>query len=119
MKNVGYGEIVEVPESAEIIFINTCAIRDNAEQKTWQRFNYFCFLNRHWKNNVAIERSQSLCPPKVVVLECMAERLKDKILDADKMVDVVCGLDAYRDLSRFLDEVNYGQKGINTLFSLE
>ncbi|XVE87363.1 hypothetical protein DITRI_Ditri18aG0111600 [Diplodiscus trichospermus] len=119
MKNAGYNETVEVPESAEIIFINTCAIRDNAEQKVWQRLNYFWFLKRKWKSNVAIGRSQSLHPPKVVVLGCMAERLKDKILDADKMVDVVCGPDAYRDLPRLLEEVDYGQKGINTLLSLE
>ncbi|KZV32569.1 hypothetical protein F511_37527 [Dorcoceras hygrometricum] len=119
MKKAGYGEIVEDPESAEIIFINTCAIRDNAEQKVWQRLNYFWFLKRHWKNNVAIGRSESVRPPKVVVLGCMAERLKDKILDADKMVDVVCGPDAYRDLPRLLEEVDSGQKGINTLLSLE
>ncbi|XP_010254686.1 PREDICTED: CDK5RAP1-like protein [Nelumbo nucifera] len=119
MKNAGYGEVVDVPESAEIIFINTCAIRDNAEQKVWQRLNYFWFLKRHWKSNVSIGRSQSWHPPKVVVLGCMAERLKDKILDADKMVDVVCGPDAYRDLPRLLEEVDDGQKGINTLLSLE
>lgn len=119
MKNAGYSEVVDVPESAEIIFINTCAIRDNAEQKVWQRLNYFWFLKRQWKSNVAIGRSQSLHPPKVVVLGCMAERLKDKILDADKMVDVVCGPDAYRDLPRLLEEVEYGQKGINILLSLE
>lgn len=119
MKNAGYGEIVDTPESAEIIFINTCAIRDNAEQKVWQRLNYFWFLKRHWKSNVSIGRSQSLHPPKVVVLGCMAERLKDKILDSDKMVDVVCGPDAYRDLPRLLEEVDYGHKGINTLLSLE
>ncbi|KAJ4966098.1 hypothetical protein NE237_017947 [Protea cynaroides] len=119
MKKDGYSEVVDVPESAEIIFINTCAIRDNAEQKVWQRLNYFWFLKRHWKRNVAAGRSQSLHPPKVVVLGCMAERLKDKILDTDKMVDVVCGPDAYRDLPRLLEEVEYGQKGINTLLSLE
>ncbi|GMY12145.1 CDK5RAP1-like protein [Fagus crenata] len=119
MKNAGYSEAVDVPESAEIIFINTCAIRDNAEQRVWQRLNYFWFLKRHWKSNVASGRSQSIHPPKVVVLGCMAERLKDKILDADKMVDVVCGPDAYRDLPRLLEEVDYGQKGINTLLSLE
>lgn len=107
------------PENAEIIFINTCAIRDNAEQKVWQRLNYFWFLKREWKTNVSVGRSQSLHPPKIVVLGCMAERLKDKILDADKMVDVVCGPDAYRDLPRLLEEVDYGQKGINTLLSLE
>ncbi|KAL6552241.1 hypothetical protein OROGR_008395 [Orobanche gracilis] len=119
MKKAGYSEVVEVPESAEIIFINTCAIRDNAEQKVWQRLNYFWFLKRQWKINVATGRSQSLHPPKVVVLGCMAERLKDKILDSDKMVDVVCGPDAYRDLPRLLGEVDSGQKGMNTLLSLE
>ncbi|KAF3790511.1 CDK5RAP1-like protein [Nymphaea thermarum] len=119
MRNAGYKDIVETPESAEIIFINTCAIRDNAEQRVWQRLNYFWFLKRHWKSNVAIGRSQSWHPPKVVVLGCMAERLKEKILDADKMVDVVCGPDAYRDLPRLLEAVDYGQKGINTLLSLE
>ncbi|KAL0551008.1 hypothetical protein IC582_010079 [Cucumis melo] len=119
MKKAGYGETVDTPETAEIIFINTCAIRDNAEQKVWQRLNYFWFLKRQWKSNVATGRSQSRHPPKVVVLGCMAERLKDKILDSDKMVDVVCGPDAYRDLPRLLDEVDYGQKGINTLLSLE
>lgn len=119
MKKAGYDEIVDEPESAEIIFINTCAIRDNAEQRVWQRLNYFWFLKRHWKSNVKTGRSQSLRPPKVVVLGCMAERLKDKILDSDKMVDVVCGPDAYRDLPRLLEEVDNGQKGINTLLSLE
>lgn len=119
MKKAGYNEVVEDPESAEIIFINTCAIRDNAEQRVWQRLNYFWFLKRHWKSNVSIGRANSLRPPKVVVLGCMAERLKDKILDADKMVDVVCGPDAYRDLPRLLEEVDYGHKGINTLLSLE
>ncbi|KAJ9147030.1 hypothetical protein P3X46_029235 [Hevea brasiliensis] len=65
------------------------AYPDKAEQKVWRRQNYVWFLKRHWKSSVAIGRSQSLSPPKVVVLGCMAERLKDKILDADKMVDVV------------------------------
>ncbi|XP_044470775.1 CDK5RAP1-like protein [Mangifera indica] len=119
MKNAGYNEVVNVPESAEVIFINTCAIRDYAEHKVWQRLNYFWFLKREWKRNVASGRSQSLHPPKIVVLGCMAERLKEKILDSDKMVDVVCGPDAYRDLPRLLEEVEYGQKGINTLLSLE
>ncbi|XP_078442119.1 methylthiotransferase [Wolffia australiana] len=119
MKKEGYAEVVPDPESAEVIFINTCAIRDNAEQKVWHRLNYFWFLKREWKTNVSTGRAHSSCPPKIVVLGCMAERLKDKILDADKMVDVVCGPDAYRDLPRLLEEVDYGQKGINTLLSLE
>ncbi|KAI3901105.1 hypothetical protein MKW92_040652 [Papaver armeniacum] len=119
MKKSGYDEIVAEPESAEVIFINTCAIRDNAEQKVWQRLNYFWFLKRQWKGNVATGRSQAKHPPKVVVLGCMAERLKDKILDSDKMVDVVCGPDAYRDLQRLLEEVDYGQKELILFFPLE
>ncbi|KAJ1697122.1 hypothetical protein LUZ63_005634 [Rhynchospora breviuscula] len=119
MRNAGYGSTVPDPESAEVIFINTCAIRDNAEQKVWQRLNYFWFLKREWKTNVEIGRSFSVRPPKIVVLGCMAERLKEKILDSDKMVDVVCGPDAYRDLPRLLEEVDYGHKGMNTLLSLE
>eukprot|EP01018_Ginkgo_biloba_P021804 Gb_31461 [translate_table: standard] len=119
MKSAGYMDVVDTPENAEIIFINTCAIRDNAEQKVWQRLNYFWFLKREWKNNIAKGRAWSVFPPKVVVLGCMAERLKEKIIEADKMVDVVCGPDAYRDLPRLLEAVDYGQKGVNTLLSLE
>jgi MiaB/RimO family radical SAM methylthiotransferase len=119
MRAAGYGSTVPDPESAEVIFINTCAIRDNAEQKVWQRLNYFWFLKRQWKTNVEIGRSFSIRPPKIVVLGCMAERLKEKILDSDKMVDIVCGPDAYRDLPRLLEEVEYGHKGMNTLLSLE
>lgn len=119
MEKAGYNQIVEDPESAEVIFINTCAIRENAEQKVWQRLNYFWFLKREWKSNVSKGRSNALRPPKIVVLGCMAERLKDRLLDSVKMVDVVCGPDAYRDLPRLLEEVDSGQKGINTLLSLE
>ncbi|CAI5457699.1 unnamed protein product [Closterium sp. Yama58-4] len=56
---------------------------------------------------------------KVAVLGCMAERLKEQLVAADKMVDVVCGPDAYRDLPRLLDEVEAGQPGVNTLLSLD
>jgi tRNA A37 methylthiotransferase MiaB len=49
----------------------------------------------------------------------MAEHLKEKIIESDKMVDVVCGPDTYRDLHRLLEVVDYGQKGVNTLLSLE
>ncbi|GLJ05396.1 hypothetical protein SUGI_0017520 [Cryptomeria japonica] len=119
MKSVGYTEVVDTPENAEVIFINTCAIRENAEQKVWQRLNYFWFLKREWKTNIQKRRAWSVVPPKIVVLGCMAERLKEKIIEADKMVDVVCGPDAYRDLPRLLEAVDYGQKGVNTLLSLE
>ncbi|BFI30529.1 tRNA-2-methylthio-N6-dimethylallyladenosine synthase [Marchantia polymorpha subsp. ruderalis] len=119
MKDAGYNEIVYEPEQADIIFINTCAIRENAEHKVWQRLNVFRHMKRHWNRNVVSSPSRSRYPPKVAVLGCMAERLKVKLLESEKMVDVVCGPDAYRDLPRLLSLVDEGQTGINTMLSLE
>ncbi|KAM0949987.1 putative methylthiotransferase [Dioscorea sansibarensis] len=95
---LGMGNCVRPGELQSSFSSTHVPLGDNAEQKVWQRLNYFWFLKREWKSNVATGRSQSKHPPKIVVLGCMAERLKDKILAADKMVDVVCGPDAYRDL---------------------
>jgi len=119
MKDAGYTEIVDQPEAADIIFINTCAIRENAEHKIWHRLNYFKHLKTRWTRNKALTLTRPANPPKVAVLGCMAERLKEKLIVADKMVDVVCGPDAYRDLPRLLSLVDEGQTGINTLLSLE
>ncbi|KAL3685632.1 hypothetical protein R1sor_003654 [Riccia sorocarpa] len=119
MKDAGYTEIVYEPEQADIIFINTCAIREGAEHKIWQRLNVLRHMKRHWNRNVVSSPSRSRTPPKVAVLGCMAERLKVKLLEAEKMVDVVCGPDAYRDLPRLLTLVDQGQTGINTMLSLE
>lgn len=99
MKDAGYVTRVDVPEASDVILINTCAIRENAESRVWQRLNYFM----HIKNKKRTEGNSLF--PKVVVLGCMAERLKEKLIEADKMVDVVCGPDAYRDLPRLLTEV--------------
>ncbi|XP_024544453.1 CDK5RAP1-like protein [Selaginella moellendorffii] len=116
MKKAGYGDIVQLPEESDVILINTCAIRDNAENKIWQRLNYFKHIKSNWRKNGT---KSSRPPPKVAVLGCMAERLKEKLIEADKMVDVVCGPDAYRDLPRLLSSVEQGQQAINTLLSLE
>ncbi|CAM6097562.1 unnamed protein product [Calypogeia fissa] len=119
MKDAGYTEIVDQPDQADIIFINTCAIRDNAEHKVWQRLSVFKHMKKYWNRNIVSSPTRSRFPPKVAVLGCMAERLKVKLLEAEKMVDVVCGPDAYRDLPRLLALVDEGQTGINTLLSLE
>ena len=119
MKKAGYTEIVEKAEEADVILINTCAIREHAESKVWQRLNYFKHLKSRWKQNLLSHSSRSDVAPKVAVLGCMAERLKEKLVEANKMVDVVCGPDAYKDLPRLLATVDEGQTAVNTLLSLE
>ena len=104
----GYTERVDKPEQSDVILINTCAIRENAENKIWHRLGYFKHLKQRWyrdKQGQPRSPAYDRPPPKVAVLGCMAERLKEKLLDADKMVDVVCGPDAYRDLPRLLSVV--------------
>ncbi len=92
---------------AELILINTCAIRDNAEQKVRNRLQA---LNALKKGN------QNL---KIGVLGCMAERLKKKFLEEEKMVDMVVGPDAYRDLPKLIAEVDEGHKAVNVFLSRE
>lgn len=92
---------------ADVIFLNTCAIRENAESKVWGRLAELKALK---KQN----------PELVVgVLGCMAERLKAKLLEQEKMVDIVVGPDAYRDLPTLLSKVEDGQKAVNVLLSRE
>ena len=94
-------------ETADVILLNTCAIRDNAEQKVRNRLNNFGYLKKKRPNLV------------VGVLGCMAERLKTKFLEEEKIVDVVAGPDAYRDLPNLLNEVEDGHKAINVFLSKE
>ncbi|PWK76492.1 tRNA-2-methylthio-N6-dimethylallyladenosine synthase [Mucilaginibacter oryzae] len=92
---------------ADVIFINTCSIRENAEQRVRNRLKEFTITKV--KN-----------PGLVVgVLGCMAERLKSKFLEEEKLVDVVVGPDAYRDLPNLIDKVDDGQKAVNVLLSRE
>lgn len=99
-------------ESADVVLTNTCAIRDNAEQKVWQRLSVFNAL----KKKTPRTRRKQL----VGVLGCMAERLKTKLLEAGKGVDLVVGPDAYRDLPRLLDQLRTGEldHGVNVALSL-
>lgn len=100
---------VAKPEDADIIFINTCSIRDNAEQKVWNRLKYFRSLKR--KN-----KEQGIT---IGVLGCMAERVREQFLEKEKLVDIVVGPDAYRDIPNLLDEVEDGRKAVNVILSLE
>ncbi|XP_005090014.1 mitochondrial tRNA methylthiotransferase CDK5RAP1 [Aplysia californica] len=96
---------------ADVVLAITCAIREGAENKIWKRLNYF--------KSVKKRRSKHR-PLKIGLLGCMAERLKHKILEQDKMVDVVCGPDAYRDLPRLLAVTrSTDQAAVNVQLSLE
>jgi tRNA-2-methylthio-N6-dimethylallyladenosine synthase len=105
MKEAGYG-LTEDMERADVIFINTCSIRENAEQRVWGRLDVF---------RLQKQRNPSLL---VGVLGCMAERLKEELLEK-KTVDMVVGPDAYRSLPMLIQQVENGQKAINVLLSRE
>ncbi len=106
MKDAGFATTSDVND-ADVIFLNTCAIRDNAEQKIRIRLQH---LN-------AVKRRK---PGMLIgVLGCMAERLKTKLLEEEKMVDIVSGPDAYRDLPRLVEEAGTGQKAVNVFLSRE
>jgi tRNA-2-methylthio-N6-dimethylallyladenosine synthase len=100
-------QVTENIEEADLVLVNTCSIRDNAEQRVRNRIREFGRLK---------EKNHSF---SVGVIGCMAERLKEKLLEEDHTVDLVVGPDAYRDLPALLQEVDGGQKGVNTLLSLE
>lgn len=94
-------------DDADIILVNTCSIRDNAEQRIWGRLNEF--------------KQQKKKRPGIIVgvIGCMAERLKEELIEKEKTVDLVVGPDAYRDLPRLVEQVEAGHKGINVLLSRE
>jgi tRNA-2-methylthio-N6-dimethylallyladenosine synthase len=92
---------------ADLILINTCSIRENAEQRVRQRLTEF-------------KRAKNHNPEALVgVLGCMAERLKSKFLEEEKIVDLVIGPDAYRTLPQLVEQAGSGQKGVNVLLSRE
>ena len=94
-------------EEADVILLNTCSIREKAETTVRNRLNSF---NASKKNN----------PELIVgVLGCMAERLKTQLLEEEKIVDIVAGPDSYRDLPNLVNQVDDGQKAVNTFLSRE
>ncbi len=92
---------------ADVILLNTCAIRENAEQRVRQRLTEF--------------KKRKLKNPSLIIgmLGCMAERLKSDLLEEEKLIDLVAGPDAYRDLPGLIETVDGGQKAVNVLLSRE
>ncbi|HOI88219.1 MAG TPA: tRNA (N6-isopentenyl adenosine(37)-C2)-methylthiotransferase MiaB, partial [Lentimicrobium sp.] len=88
-------------EEADLIFVNTCSIRDNAEKRVRARLREF---NRYKKQKPGLI---------IGILGCMAERLREQLISEEKVVDVIVGPDAYRDLPRLLSIAETGQKAIN------
>ena len=101
-------------EDADLILTNTCAIRENAENKIWQRLKYFASLRK--KNRK--EKSNQNNYPMVGVLGCMAERLKMRLLN-EEGVDFIAGPDSYRDLPTLLSSTSTDQKAANVQLSIE
>jgi tRNA-2-methylthio-N6-dimethylallyladenosine synthase len=102
----GYTITTEIGE-AGLILINTCSIRDNAEQRIWGRLKDMGHLKK---------RNKEL---RIGIIGCMAERLKEKLLETEKLVDLVVGPDAYRELPVLVAEAEAGHKAVNVLLSRE
>jgi tRNA-2-methylthio-N6-dimethylallyladenosine synthase len=104
LANQGYNTTQNL-EDADLVLVNTCSIRDKAEQTVRKRLEKYNAVKR-------------INPKmKVGVLGCMAERLKEKFLDEEKIVDMVVGPDAYKDLPNLLKEVEEGQDAVNVILS--
>jgi tRNA-2-methylthio-N6-dimethylallyladenosine synthase len=94
-------------QQADVVFVNTCSIRDNAEAHVWGRLR-------------EIKHQKKTNPGMIVgVLGCMAERLKTQFLEKEQIIDIVVGPDAYRDIPRLIEQVEDGQKAMNVLLSRE
>lgn len=106
MKDNGYDTTSDF-ETADVIFLNTCSIREKAELTVRRRLGQF---NKVKKRNPDMT---------IGVLGCMAERLKEQLLEEEKIVDVVVGPDAYRDLPNLVKTAESGQKAVNTFLSRE
>ncbi|MBI1317126.1 tRNA (N6-isopentenyl adenosine(37)-C2)-methylthiotransferase MiaB [bacterium] len=102
----GYGTTRDL-EKADLVLLNTCSIRDKAEQTIRNRLKHFQSIKAHKPHMV------------VGLLGCMAERLKHDLLEQEKLVDLVVGPDAYRELPHLLEEIGGGRKAVNVLLSKE
>lgn len=106
LNEMGYG-FTQDEKTADLVLINTCSIRENAETKVWNRLEALRSTKKHRPSLM------------VGVMGCMAERLKKNLLEREQLVDIVVGPDAYRDLPRLIEEVETGQKAVNVLLSRE
>jgi len=107
LTNEGYNT-TQILEEADLVLVNTCSIRDKAEQTVRKRLEKYNAVKRDINPNM-----------KVGVLGCMAERLKEQFLEQEKIVDMVVGPDAYKDLPNLLAEVEDGRDAINVILSKE
>lgn len=106
MQENGYAVTSQIGQ-ADIILINTCSVRENAEQRIWRRL-------------AALRKTKETKPDLLVgIIGCMAERLKEKLLEDETVVDLVIGPDAYRDLPNLISTALTGQKAVNVMLSRE
>ncbi|KAM8867429.1 mitochondrial tRNA methylthiotransferase CDK5RAP1 isoform 1-T1 [Synchiropus picturatus] len=110
LQEKGYQRTVDVKQ-ADVVLLVTCSIREKAEQTIWNRLQQLTAMKK--------KRLKSQTPMKIGILGCMAERLKTKLLEKEKLVDVLAGPDAYRDLPRLLTVADQGRQASNVLLSLE
>jgi len=106
LQKAGYNPTDNI-DDAGLILINTCSIRDNAEQRIWGRLKAISHLKKRKKDL------------KIGIIGCMAERLKEKLLETEQLVDIVVGPDAYRELPLLVAEAEAGHKAVNVLLSRE
>lgn len=104
LKNINL-QAVNDAKQADIILINTCAIRDNAEQRVFKRLNELKSLKKKRKDII------------IGVLGCMAERMKELLLEKSEIIDLIIGPDAYRNLPEIIKTYNYQTKAIDTILS--
>ncbi len=102
----GYTTTADYKE-ADVILVNTCSIRDNAEQRVLNRLKNYQVVKKYKPGTI------------IGMLGCMAERLKSQLIEKDKLVDIVVGPDAYRSLPTLLKSAESGQKSVNVLLSRE
>jgi tRNA-2-methylthio-N6-dimethylallyladenosine synthase len=106
LQEAGYNPSETITD-AGLILINTCSIRDNAEQRIWGRLKAISHLKKKRKDL------------KIGIIGCMAERLKERLLETEQLVDLVVGPDAYRELPILVAEAEAGHKAVNVLLSRE
>jgi tRNA-2-methylthio-N6-dimethylallyladenosine synthase len=100
-------EIADDIRDAGLILINTCSIRDNAEQRVWERLKSLVHLKKKNKDL------------RIGLIGCMAERLKEQIVESGQIVDIVAGPDVYRELPSLIADASAGHKAVNVLLSRE
>lgn len=110
LQKSGYLKVGDISE-ADVVLVITCAIREGAETKIWNRLKHISAMKRN--------RPSKKGPFQIGVLGCMAERLKTNLLEKEQWVDIVAGPDSYKDLPRLLSVTKNGQSAVNVILSLE